>query len=181
MIEYDRFIYLDVYRTGSSHILALLPKINEGKLLRTDRHAAVTKAHPVSRGSGKLVFASVRNPWDWYVSLWAYGADGKSAIRRYLSAYLAAAEVDRLYDSENPAEAFRNWLLTMHDPAMLKRIMREHLPQSGLAPIVGLYTYRFLRVTTLYPRILLRWPLIRSPEDALRHHERFKAWSEVLR
>ena len=57
----------------------------------------------------------------------------------------------------NPAEAFRNWLLTMHDPAMLKRIMREHLPQSGLAPIVGLYTYRFLRVTTLYPRLLLRW------------------------
>jgi hypothetical protein len=181
MIEYDRFIYLDVYRTGSSHILALLPKITDGKLLRTERHAALTKAHPLSRGSGKLVFTSVRNPWDWYVSLWAYGAEGKSAIRRYLAAHLTPAELPRLYDNEKPAVAFRNWLLTMHDPAILKRVMKEHLPQSGLAPVIGLYTYRFLRVTTLYPRFLLRWPLIRSPGDAIRHHLRFKAWSEVLR
>ena len=163
MIEYDRFIYLDVYRTGSSHILALLPKITEANLVRTERHASITRAHPFSRGRGKLVFTSVRNPWDWYVSLWAYGADGKSAIRRYLAEHLGADEIARLYDRERPAQAFRVWLKTMHEPAILNRVMQEHLPQSGLAPIVGLYTYRFLRVTTVYPRLLLRWPLIRTP------------------
>ena len=36
-------------------------------------------------------------------------------------------------------------------------------------------------MTTRWPRILLRRALIASPADALRHHQRFCAYHEVLR
>lgn len=181
MIEYQRFIYLDVYRTGSSHMLKLLAEVTGEKPLRFHRHAALTKGRRFGFAAGKLVFTTVRNPWDWYVSLWAHGADGKSAIRRYLDARLKPAEIARLYDQKDPAASFRRWLLAMHDPAFLDRIMEEHLPESGLAPVIGLYSYRFLRVTTRFPRLLLRGPLIREPADAALHLARLKAYSRVLR
>jgi hypothetical protein len=180
MIEYDRFIYLDVYRTGSSQMLKLLAEVTGKKPLKFHRHASLTKGHPTGMTGGKLVFATVRNPWDWYVSLWAHGADGKSAIRRYLDAHLPAADVALLHDQNRPAESFRLWLAAIHDPVMLAHIMQEHLPQSGLAPVMGLYSYRFLRVTTRFPRLLLRSWLIRKPEDAARHLSRFGAYHEVL-
>ena len=97
MIEYGSFIYLDVYRTGSSHVLSLLPQITAEKRERIHRHAAITKGRPFGFTGGKRVFATVRNPWDWYVSLWAYGADGKSAIRRYLERHFDPAELAALY------------------------------------------------------------------------------------
>jgi hypothetical protein len=181
MIEYGSFIYLDVYRTGSSHVVSLLEAITAEKRLRLHRHASLTKGHPSGFSGGKRVFTTVRNPWDWYVSLWAYGADGKSAIRRYLTNQFDAKQVAALYGRDDPAAAFRRWLAVMHDPAVLQRVMQEHLPESRLAPVIGLYSYRFLRVTTLYPRLLLRRPVLRKPEDAASHLWRFKAYHEVLR
>jgi hypothetical protein len=181
MIEYDTFIYLDVYRTGSTHIINLLDRIYDGMPIQTFRHASLTKGRPLGFTGGKTVFTTVRNPWDWYVSLWAYGSDGKSAIRRHLLPHLGARELDALYDASEPRAAFGRWLRFMNDPAQLNRVMQEHLPQSGLASIIGLYSYRFLRVTTRYPRFLLRYPLIRNPAGAASHHRMFRAYDTVLR
>ncbi len=181
MIEYDNFIYLDVYRTGSTHVIALLEKICETGLLKASRHSSLTKIRPWGFAGGKPVFTTVRNPWDWYVSLWAYGSDGKSAIRRHLTPHVSEAGMAALYDKRNPRQAFSRWLRMMHDPAELNRVMKEHLPESGLAPVVGLYTYRFLRVTTRFPRLLLRRPFIGSPQGARRHHRLLKAYDTVLR
>ena len=151
MIEYPDFIYLDVYRTGSSHVVSLLEKIAAGPLVRAHRHAALTKGRPLGLAGGKRVFATVRNPWDWYVSLWAYGTDGKSAIRRYLEASLDAGQLAALYDKQDAANSFRRWLHFMHDPANLDSQMQEKMPQKHIASRIGLYSYRFLRVTTRYP------------------------------
>lgn len=180
MIEYETFIYLDVYRTGSSHIINLLPQITGERMVLTSRHGSLTKPRWHGYAGGKLVFASVRNPWDWYVSLWAYGADGKSAIRRYLKMHASAGEVAELYNKAAPEISFRKWLRLMHDPSFLNTIMQEHMPASGLAGIVGLYTYRYLRVTTRYPKFLLRKPFIGSIEGALRHHRWLKSYSLVV-
>jgi hypothetical protein len=178
MIEYDRLIYLDVYRTGSTHVLRRLAEVMGKKPLRFHRHASVTKARPLAFIGRKLTVATVRNPWDWYVSLWAFGAGGNSAIRRYLAATFTEPEVNALYDANEPGLSFRRWLKLVHDPEILTRIMQEHLPQSGLAPMMGLYSYRFLRVATYHPRLMLRRPFVTS---AATHLRRFRAFSEAVR
>ncbi|MGQ0485999.1 MAG: hypothetical protein ACT4SY_11695 [Hyphomicrobiales bacterium] len=180
MIEYDGFIYLDVNRTGSTHLLALLDLVTGSKRVRAHRHSSLTRGRPWGHAGGKLVFATVRNPWDWYVSLWAYGADGRSSIRKYLSRHLDIHEMARLYNRESPADSFRQWLSAMNDPPFLAKVMGERLPQSGLAPVLGLYSYRFLRVTTRFPRLLLRSPIIRKPRDAIGHLRRFGTFDEIL-
>lgn len=181
MVEYENFIYLDVYRTGSTHLIGLLDKITEEKRVRIHRHSSLTWGRPSGYSGGKIVFATVRNPWDWYVSLWAHGTAGKSAIRRFLAPHYSAQEIDAFYDREESAESFRRWLRAMHDPVILANIMQELLPQSGLAPIIGLYSYRFLRVTTRFPLLFLRRGIIRQPLDAVTHLHRFRAFDEILR
>jgi len=181
MIEYRDIIYLDVYRTGSTHTIRLLDQICVEEPVRKFRHSSLTKGRPFGLAGGKHVVTSVRNPWDWYVSLWAFGADGKSGPRRYLKAHLSADELAALYDRSNAIESFHRWLHVIHDPSVLDTVMKEHLPQSGLARVAGLYTYRFLRVTTRYPRFLLRYPFIRSPADAAPYHRLLRAYDTVLR
>lgn len=181
MIEYSNFIYLDVYRTGSTHLIGLLEQICVDEPIRSFRHSSLTKGRRLGLAGGKTVFTTVRNPWDWYVSLWAYGADGKSAIRRHLAPHFSAGEMAAFYDRSDAAASFCRWLRLMHDPDVLNRVMNEYLPQSGLAPVIGLYTYRFLRVTTRFPRVLLRHPLIRSPQGAVTYHRLNKAYDTVFR
>jgi hypothetical protein len=181
VIEYNEFIYLDVYRTGSTHVFRLFDEVVNHKPVKAFRHASLTKGRPLGMTGGKTVFATVRNPWDWYVSLWAYGSDGKSAIRRHLSPHVGGEDMAALYDRDDPKASFSRWLNMMHDPAELNRVMKEHLPESGLAPVIGLYTYRFLRVTTRWPRLLLRKPFVSGPDGAVEHHARFKAYGTLMR
>lgn len=181
MIEYNEFIYLDVYRTGSTHVFRLFDEVVNHKPVKAFRHASLTKGRPLGTTGGKTVFATVRNPWDWYVSLWAYGSDGKSAIRRHLDPHMGESDMAALYDKDDPKASFSRWLRMMHDPAELNRVMKEHLPESGLAPVIGLYTYRFLRVTTRWPRLLLRKPLVTGSDSAVKHLSRFGAYDVLMR
>ncbi len=182
MIEYDDFIFLDVYRTGSSHVLDLFWKIYEKKPVRNFRHASLTKGRPWGLTGGKPVFATVRNPWDWYVSLWGIEADGKRPIGKAMFSHLKPEDYAALFDKSDPRASFSRWLNHMHDPAWLDRgLPREHLRASGLASAIGIYTYRFLRVTTRYPRVFLRRPFINGPEGAVRYHRLMKAYGTMLR
>jgi len=52
---------------------------------------------------------------------------------------------------------------------------------AAVARVAGLYTYRFLLVTTRYPRFLLRYPFIRSPADAGPYHRVLRAYDTALR
>jgi hypothetical protein len=181
MIEFENFVYLDVYRTGSKHIIKLLRESVEEREVRSWRHSSISKGGPFAAPHGKVVFTTVRNPWDWYVSLWSYGANKVEAIRRYLLEILPRTEVKRLYDTSNPESAFREWLTVMHDPALADRFMHENYPQSRLSPFMGLYTYRFLRVTTWYPYYFLRRWRIRDAQAIRPFHARRKAYESALR
>ena len=180
MIEFENFVYLDVYRTGSRHTIRLLKRISNEHPVRAWRHSSITKGGPFAHPKGKVVFTTVRNPWDWYVSLWCYGANNLEAIHRYLNDVLSQDEVNRLYDTTNPQAAFRKWLRTMHDPHFCNRFMQEYYPQSRLSSFMGLYTYRFLRVTTRYPRFFLHRWRIRDAAAIRPFHARRKAYDFVL-
>jgi hypothetical protein len=182
MIEYKNFIYLDVYKTGSTHINYLLKQITLEPEIRRNRHAPITKVHPFTRKGGKLVFATVRNPWDWYVSMWAYGHTKENPLYSHIKQAVSKKELNALYDTTQPTVSFPLWLKSIHDPAFLAKVLKGHrLPVSGLADFMGFYTYRFLRVTLPYPELLLRWPFVRSIDGAVSLHRRLAMYDVLMK
>lgn len=181
MIEFKRFIYLDVHRTGSTHMLHLLRQISEEKEIRLWRHYPISAGGYLVRPKNRIIFTTVRNPWSWYVSLWGHGVDGHSAIRRMLVQTLPSSEVAALYDASNPAESFQRWLAAISNVEFISKLPDENYPQSGLSPYVGLYTYRFQRVTTRFPRIFLRSWFVKNPDALVDFHNKRKVYQTVLR
>jgi hypothetical protein len=182
MIEYKKFIYLDVYKTGSTHINFLLKKIVKEKPVRVKRHSSITKGRPFTGKGGKLVFATVRNPWDWYVSMWAYGHTVENPLYEHIKKAFGQEKLNELYEMDNPSVAFPKWLRAMHDQEFLAKALKGHrLPSSGLMPFMGFYTYRFMRVTMPYPEIFLRKPFINSMDSAVAAHRRWKMYDVLMR
>jgi hypothetical protein len=182
MIEYKNFIYLDVYKTGSTHIQYLLKQIALEPEIRRNRHAPVTKVRPLTWKGGKLVFATVRNPWDWYVSMWAYGHTRENPLYNHIRGAVSKKELNALYDMSQPTVSFPLWLRSIHDPAFLAKVLKGHrLPVSGLGEFMGFYTYRFLRVTLPYPELLLRWPFVRSLDSAIALHRRLAMYDVLMK
>ncbi len=69
MIITDRLVFLQLQKTASTHIGTLLEQEFAGR-------EQFGKHRPLPRGfdtGGRLVVGSVRDPWDWYVSLWTFG------------------------------------------------------------------------------------------------------------
>lgn len=181
MIEFKHFIYLDVYRTGSTHIINVLRRISESKEVRIWRHYPITTAGYLVRPGRRVVFTSVRNPWDWYVSLWSHGVDGHSAIRRFMMETMEEKDVLSYYDKVNPAASFNRWLAAIHDPSFVDAHLEEGYPQSRLSSVIGLYTYRFQRVTTRFPWFFLRRNQIRDAKETVDFHRKRKVYGVVLR
>lgn len=181
MIEYKKLIYLDVYKTGSSHIIALLDSLLDEKAIRAIRHAPMTSGRPYSWKGGKMVFATVRNPWDWYVSQWSYAGSQKGSLYQSFEAALDKQELDHLFDRQNPREGFARWLRAVNNKEFVERVVGQNMQRSGLAGEIGLYSYRFMRVTTPYPKFFLKRWMLPSIDAALRYQRRFGLYDEVLR
>lgn len=120
-------------------------------------------------GSHRIIAGSVRNPWDWYVSVWAYGCDGEGDLRRRLagpvrllghgyreSPAMGVSNLlhelvrrrrpwkDTYTDSSSPA-LFRRWLTFLLDPGR-SRAPGEDYWRSPLSSFAGFYTYRYCRL-----------------------------------
>ena len=80
MLISEKLIFIELQKTGSTHIKGLLKKLvggeNDGKHnVPTDEQIA----------SGKKFIASVRDPWSWYLSLWSYGCLQKGELYERLT------------------------------------------------------------------------------------------------
>jgi hypothetical protein len=69
MFVSDKLVYLQMQKTASTHIAKTLAAVVGGEQHLQHKRLAIDPA-------GRLVVASIRNPWSWYVSLWAYGCRG---------------------------------------------------------------------------------------------------------
>ena len=182
MIEYDKFIYLDMYKTGSTYLVALLRKL-KGKPIRATRHAPLTKGRPFFWKQGKYAFATVRNPWDWYVSMWAYSIKQPNVLFfRDVRKVLGQERSKALFDNENPKESFALWLKSLSDPAFLKSVMIGHpYSKTPLNSFLGFYSYRFMRVTTPHPALFMNRFYIRTMDNAISHQKRWAIYDRVFR
>ena len=170
----DRFVFLELQKTGGSHIRRLLKQYTDGAFI--GKHNCLHE-----KPDNKFVIGSVRNPWDWYVSLWAYGVSGKGAIRVRTSCrvdfnyyhrmlpkdmgknWLTLAELltsvrydlvkpvsrwQQSYVDAEDAVLFRAWLKLLFDKKRRFDI-GEGYGFSPLSMHSGLMTYRYFRLFTL--------------------------------
>ena len=116
--------------------------------------------------SDRLIAGSVRNPWDWYVSVWAYGCDEKGVLYNrlagsrkllgygYRQSFLTGLSNclhelcrprrpwrETYTDSSSPI-LFRRWLTALLDPER-SRGLGENYSRSPLSRFAGFYTYRY--------------------------------------
>ena len=160
MFVTDKLIYLQLQKTGCTHISMLLSKCVGGS--QKTKHQQLRNYN-----TDKFIIGSIRNPWKWYVSLWAYGCSGKGSLRNSLTRHNPYEIVNGFFlvkigkiknelekpiklwettyqDYKNP-ESFRKWLKLINDPKR-KIDMNEGYPDHNISNFAGIMTYRYCRL-----------------------------------
>lgn len=166
MFVSDKVVFIELHKTGCTHIRNLLAELVGGEF--AGKHNQVDAS---LLAQGKVVLGSVRDPWDWYVSLWAYGCDRKGLIFGNVTRggmrfkghgwkadpYLAFRELlasrpnrnaekwARTYRDVNDAGAFREWLYMLHDENCWSDL-GEGYGRTRVSQVAGLYTYRYAKL-----------------------------------
>ncbi|WP_112321870.1 hypothetical protein [Oceanibium sediminis] len=169
MLDYRGFCYLDVEKTGSTFVRGFLTAHAHGEPLDDTKHRVPRWAFR----RRKFYFASARDPFDAYASLYSFGCDGKGALRSHL--WRSEAEILAAYDYTEAG--FHHWL-----EAMLSPERRALLPPSTLPfqnPHIGLMGTRFLRQTLPLARWII--PRAKSAEELRRAYARLGLPRAVLR
>jgi hypothetical protein len=159
----DRLIFLELQKTGCTHIRNLLMTVTDGRI--EGKH---NKASPHLLSTERFFLGSVRDPWEWYVSLWAYGCDRRGGLFEVATAgrsfrghgwmsnpARAARQFTRdlrrrpdewmsCYTDADDAQAFRRWLrLVLHGP-LPGGILKYGAPT--ITRFAGLLTYRYVHL-----------------------------------
>ena len=171
MIVCDDFIYIQLQKTGCSHIASLLCQLFDCEV--KGQHNAAT---PEQLASAQYFISSIRNPWDWYISLWAYGAQGEGRLMHSLTMstvpelsklnfklpldmqgdkdkfqaqfdiYIKSVQAWRdVYGAGNSVDGFRSWLKLIHDPKNYQ-YLGEGYSETAITKQCGFMSYRYLRL-----------------------------------
>lgn len=204
MFVSDRLVFLQLQKSACTHIANLLEQRVQGR--------TVGKHEPLAEAPGdRLVACSVRNPWDWYVSLWAFGCQGRGGLHLHLTGPRRAVVPGALRDGARDRRLWRRWPGLVHayatreteawralyaDPdsapafrRWLRRILAgggkwfeaEGYPYLPMRDILGLYTYRFLRLSSLAPDWNREAPRLRSMDEVARFYERRNVVDRFIR
>jgi hypothetical protein len=189
MFVSDHIVFVELQKTGCTHIRNLLKELLGGTFV--ERHI---QADPSLFVPGRSFLGSVRDPWPWYVSLWAYGCDNqgdffsnvtthgirlrKRGWRLHPFSLLVevmksrpnwhAREWRRTFHDVNDAGAFRDWLRMVHDPGYFADV-GEGYWRYPLNRFAGLMTYRYLKLFTCKVGELDRLGTITTPAALARH------------
>ena len=156
----DKLIYLQLQKTGCTHISKLLSETVGGS--QKTKHQYL-----LNYNTDKYIIGSIRNPWEWYVSLWAYGSGDKGSLKNRLTLHnpfeiiygFFSGKINKIknelekpvklwrmtyQDYKNP-DCFRNWLKLIHDPNR-KKDLDEGYPEHVISNFAGIMTYRYCRL-----------------------------------
>lgn len=172
MIIGDNIVYLELQKTGStytSNILSSIPNQNWQSIGKHNTYKDVFK-NDLIKFENKLKIGNIRNPWDWYVSLWAYGCMHKGAIynrlaknlfqsckehpmptlsliyRNPISIFKKRSKWRELYSDSNDKASFNVWLKLILKNSNEKLNIKFH--NSLFSRNFGLLTYRYLALFT---------------------------------
>ena len=159
--------FVHLQKTGGTYISKELSKL--------DRNLSKFPKHQKANYKllGRPILGSVRDPWSYYVSLWAYGCLQKGGLHRRLTKkyhlmqklmlfhtrkynkfnlFLSELynELNRsasfwieLYSDSKNTQNFRKWLKSIHNIKNYKCLGKNYAA-SNVSKMVGLYTFRYL-------------------------------------
>lgn len=148
----DQLIYIQLQKTACTHIASLLMGLLDGECVGLHNAATADQLD-----SNRLFVSSIRNPWDWYLSLWTFGVQGNGALMRRLTkwnkkkspakqlhAYSDDVDLWRdVYDRCDNVASFRTWLRLVHDP-LNSSALGEGYGDTAINGLCGFMTYRYL-------------------------------------
>lgn len=151
MIVSNTLAFIELHKTGCTHIGNLL--VTMFGCIQRGKH---NPPPPALLRSERKILGSVRNPWDWYVSLWAYGCDKKGLVYNLSTQAITPNSNDQrpaknpkkwkdCYTDVNDASAFQMWLQMMNDENYWNDF-GEGYGYSPVAQYTGLLTYRYLNL-----------------------------------
>lgn len=141
MFVSEKIVFIELHKTGCTHILGILKELLDGELI--GKH---NQASPDLFTEGRVFLGSVRDPWEWYTSLWAYGCDKKGLLYYRLTWRSDDRKKWRnTYRDVNDANAFREWLSMIHDPRYANDI-GEGYSNCSVNRFCGLMTFRYLNL-----------------------------------
>ena len=138
MLDFGKFCYLDVQKSGSTFVREFLTRHLALPLGDSEKHAPLGIKHPCPP-EGKLFAISVREPLGTYLSLYHFGMGDAGSVREVLREQLSDGEIAALYDGTQ--QGFHRWLNFMLAPTASALFGRP----PELQPC-GLLTWRFLRL-----------------------------------
>lgn len=204
MFVSEKLIYLQLQKTGCTHIASLLPQFLNGRQI--GKHGQLT-FDPGER----VVVGSIRNPWDWYVSLWSYGCGKRGAIAcgltsgrsasalrhsrmmfkrdwlwpiwwRAVKADLCKDPADwcELYSDSDDPKLFRKWLkLVLGGQHGL--YLEDGYPFLPMADECGFLTFRFLRLFTDFPQWKRHLRKLKTRTEIDAFYEKYRLTDEFIR
>ena len=154
----EKLVYLELQKTASSFITATLVDLFGAR--ETARHDRLA-----DEDRSKFVIGSVRNPWDYYVSLWSFGCQGRGGVhkrvthrrlefarRQFPDFGFLLQEIAKPtrrwrahYSEPHTPEKFNRWLVDIHNPAYASQVD----PWYGLTEmrrVAGYATFRYCRL-----------------------------------
>lgn len=171
MLISDKFIYFELQKTGSTHVRKVLHRVPAVQTTIIGKHNCYHELlKPIlSDFEHKTKIGNIRNPWDWYVSLWAYGCMGKGGLHQRLTTYpklttrfgLKTIAKNlfyynklyqrkdiwlKLYSDKDNTKYFKNWLKLVLEEDGIG--LRENYKNSSIASEIGLFTFRYLKLFT---------------------------------
>ena len=82
MIIGKNILYFELHKTACSHTINILHSIPSIEAKAFGKHNCYNDVPKEIIGDfeSKIKMGNVRNPWDWYVSLWAFGCMKKGGL-----------------------------------------------------------------------------------------------------
>jgi len=139
MFVAEKVVFVELQRTGSNQIREFLSQLVPGR--RIGHH---NRASEELLRSGRSFLGSIRDPWEWYVSLWAFGCDGRGGVFQRVMTN-ARDRWRPCYSDVSDPSRFREWLWRVHDERF-RHDIGEGFGGSSVSACAGLLTYRYLKL-----------------------------------
>lgn len=134
----DKFFYIHLQKTGGTRITEILSQLTSGELYGPRHNYLARKPY------SKLVFGSIRNPFDWYVSIFSFGCTGNGGMLGWLK---DNKEFSDVYSNAKNIENFHKWLELIYSNEYIN-LMGNGYPDFSLHGRVGLMTWRYAYLYT---------------------------------